>query len=354
MNIRFTLRNAFDDPVVRDVRDGLWAEPEGEVDHEVGADLWALPGLVDAHAHLAAAELSVVPGDIIGARSRAAAALAAGVNLVFDKGWTDDTAIRLVDEMSPDERPDMEAAARIITTEGGYFPEFGVVADKATLAAAVTAEVAAGRGWVKLIGDWPRRGIGPVSNFEQSDLEVAVGIAEAAGARVAIHAMARDTPAKAVAAGVHSIEHGLFLSEDDLGGLGARSGMWVPTVLRTEATAAQLGADSSGRRLLSEGLAGLRRLLPLAVEAGVMVLTGTDLIGEPRDVAAEALRLAALGLSNRQVVAAVSTNGYLATGRDPRFTPGTSADAVFFAAPPWDDLAVLAHPRVVMRRGRVL
>jgi imidazolonepropionase-like amidohydrolase len=228
------------------------------------------------------------------------------------------------------------------------------VADGSTLATAVTAEVAAGRGWVKLIGDWPRRGLGPVSNFEQTDLEVAVSIAEAAGARVAIHAMARDTPARAVAAGVHSIEHGLFLSEDDLGRLGARSGMWVPTVLRTEATAAQLGADSSGRRLLSEGLAALRRLLPLAVEAGVMVLTGTDLIGEPRDVASEALRLGAVGPSNPQVVAAVSTNGYLATGRDPGFTPGTSAEAVFFADPPWDDLGVLAHPSVVMRRGRVL
>ncbi|HEY6635259.1 MAG TPA: amidohydrolase family protein, partial [Acidimicrobiia bacterium] len=262
--------------------------------------------------------------------------------------------IRLVDEMSPDERPEVEAAARIITTEGGYFPGFGVVANSTTLASAVEAEAAAGRGWVKLIGDWPRRGVGPVTNFDQTDLENVVGIAEAVGARVAIHAMARDTPTRAVAAGVHSIEHGLFLSEEDLGHLGARSGMWVPTLLRTEATAADLAPGSSGRRRLTEGLAGLRRLLPIAIEAGVMVLTGTDLIGAPRDVAAEALRLAEFGLNTSQVVAAVSTNGYLATGRDPGFTPGTTADAVLFSASPWQDLAVLAHPHLVVRRGRVL
>jgi imidazolonepropionase-like amidohydrolase len=157
-----------------------------------------------------------------------------------------------------------------------------------------------------------------------------------------------------VSAGVHSIEHGLFLDEPDLESLGRRSGMWVPTLLRTEATLAQLGPGSSGGRLFAEGLAQVRRMLPLAIEAGVSVLAGTDLIGAPADVAAEALCLGSYGLSNSQVLAAVSTAGFEATERDAGFGPGSGADAVFFEANPLEEPGVLAHPAMVVRLGRIL
>jgi imidazolonepropionase-like amidohydrolase len=215
-------------------------------------------------------------------------------------------------------------------------------------------EVRAGRGWLKLIGDWPRRGIGPVTNFDETEMREAVAVAEAAGARVAIHAMAPDTPSLAVAAGVHSIEHGLFLTEEDVSHLGARAGMWVPTLLRAEATLAQLGAESSGGRLFTQGLARLEKMLPLAVEAGVSVLAGTDLVGSPAHVAAEALRLGDYGLTPRQVVEAVSIKGLIATGRDATFGLGTPANAALFPADPVAEPGVLAHPTMVVRLGRVL
>jgi imidazolonepropionase-like amidohydrolase len=166
--------------------------------------------------------------------------------------------------------------------------------------------------------------------------------------------MARDVPSAAVEAGVDSIEHGLFLTEDDLGTLGGRGGQWVPTILRIEATIDQIGIGSSGGKLLSEGLDRIRKLLPLAVEAGVRVLAGTDLIGSPADVAVEALRMSDFGLSAEQVVAAVTSEGFAATQRDHRFEVGGPANAVFFTQSPIDDLAVLAHPTHVMRLGRLL
>ena len=165
--------------------------------------------------------------------------------------------------------------------------------------------------------------------------------------------MARDVPSDAVKAGVHSIEHGLFLTEEDVGILGERGGMWVPTVLRVEATVAQLGSESSGGRLLEEGLDNARRLLPLALEAGVNVLAGTDLIGSPADVAAEAMALSGFGLTNRQVVDAVSVAAFEATGRSSEFEVGAPADAVFFKDNPVESLAVLRHPEAVMRLGRL-
>ena len=354
MTLRFVLKSPFGETVARDVVDGRWAEPGGDADDTIGEGMWALPGLVDAHAHLAAAELDYKPGNLEGATARAAESLRAGVTLVLDKGWTDDVAIRLIEEVPESDRPEIEAAARIIASVEGYFPGFATEVEAPALQAAVREQAAAGRGWVKLIGDWPRRGVGPMANFSETELAGAVAVAEEAGARVAIHTMARDVPSMAVAAGVHSIEHGLFLEESDIGALAARGGMWVPTVTRCEATLAQLGETSSGGKLFVEGLDRIRRLLPLAAEAGVHVLAGTDLVGSPADVAGEALRLSDYGLSNTQVVTAVSVGAFAATGHPQPFSVGSPADAVFFEADPIAELGALASPRHVVRLGRVL
>lgn len=354
MRLRSLLRMPAGEPVVRDVVDGLWAEPSGTPDEELGRDLWALPGLVDAHAHLAVDKLETRSGDLRGAEERARLALQAGVTLIFDKGWGDHTTIEMIAGVPEAERPDIQAAGMIIANDGGYFPGLAMEVEPEQLDDAVLAQAETGEGWVKLIGDWPRRGVGPIANFDEALLRSAVAVAESAGSKVAIHTMAPDVPSAAVAAGVHSIEHGLFLDQGDLAALGARGGMWVPTVLRCELTAAQLGEESSGGKLLGEGLARVARNLPLAAEAGVAVLAGTDLVGSPADVAAEAIRLGEYGLSNAQVVDAVSTSAFRAGGRADFFEVGAPADAVFFGADPVEDLNVLSHPRAVMRLGRVL
>jgi len=354
VSLRAVLRHPLGDLVVRDIVDGMWVEPSGRAEQAIGDGQWAIPGLVDAHAHLAAAHLAYEPGDLESALARARESLAAGVTLVLDKGWTDDTTIRVIDSLEPDQRPEIEAAARVIAVEGGHFPGFAREIDPDEIETTARAEGRAGRGWVKLIGDWPRKGVGPMANFNEDELRRAVSAAAESGARVAIHTMAREVPSAAVSAGVQSVEHGLFLTQNDLSSLGERGGMWVPTLLRVEATLAQLGEGSTGGRLFVEGLANVRSILPMAVEAGVHVLAGTDLIGTPASVAAEAVRLGDYGLSNRQVVESVTRAGFVATGRDADFTPGAPANAVFFDDDPVSELAVLKSPARVVRLGRIL
>lgn len=353
MSPRFVLRHPLGAPATLDVADGRWVAPEGDASEVVGGDLWALPGLVDGHAHLARGRLDYEPGDLDGALRRAKEALDAGVTLLLDKGWRDTTTIEVARILDPAERPEIEAAGRIISSIGGYYPGFALEVGPDELGREVEAQTGVGLGWVKLIGDWPRTGIGPVANFDERQLRHAVEVAEEANCRVAIHTMAREMPSLAVAAGVHSIEHGLFLAEDDIDLLAGRGGMWVPTVLRVEETIRQLGSESSGGRLLSEGLRNVGELLALAVEAGVRVLAGTDLIGSPARVAAEAIRLGEHGLSNRQLVDAVSISARLATGRPVWFEPGAWADAVFYSSDPVSQPAVLLHPTHVLWRGRM-
>lgn len=351
MTIRVLLRPPDGQPLVRDIVDLHWAEPSGDPSIVLGEGLWALPGLVDAHSHLAAAELDYRPGSIEGAVRRAREALRAGVTLVLDKGWADDTTVRVIDILDADQRPEIEAAATLIAGLEGYFPGFAREVTGDRLEQAVLEEARRGSGWVKLVGDWPRRGIGPVANFTEPQLRLAVETAASNGSRVAIHTMAREVPSMAVNAGVQSIEHGLFLTESDIDVLGARVGMWVPTFMRVEATITDLGEGSSGRRLLVEGLANAAGLLGAAVEAGVHVLAGTDLVGSPANVAAEALKLGEYGLSPVQVVEAVSSSALIATGRPGGFEVGAPADAVLFPANPIEDPGVLAHPSLVIRLG---
>lgn len=327
-------------------------EPAGPSGSTFGDDLWALPGLVDAHAHIASPHLEMGPGSLDLSCKVARETLRAGVTLIIDKGWSDDTVMRVIDAVAPEERPEIEGAALMVSVPGGYYEGFGgLVIDPDDVGPTAESQAQAGAGWVKLIGDWPRRGVGPVANFTESQLRLAVKAATDNQARVAIHTMARDTPSMAVAAGVHSIEHGLFMTEADLADLGARHGMWVPTIGRMEQVLALLGKDSSGGRLIAAGLENVAELLPMAPEAGVHVLAGTDLVGTSAAVAEEALRLKAYGMTNRQALNATALAGFTATGRSSDYEIGTSADAVLYTEDPLVELQVLAHPTAVFRRG---
>jgi imidazolonepropionase-like amidohydrolase len=274
--------------------------------------------------------------------------------LVIDKGWVDLRVIEMIEQVPPGERPVIEAAGVILAVEGGYWAGMGRDVGQGRISEEVGRAALEGSGWVKLIGDWPRKGIGPVPNFSEAELKEAVEVARGNGARVAVHTMAREVPAMAVGAGVDSIEHGLFLSADDLGVLGERGGIWVPTVTQVETVIGELGAGSSGGRLLAEGLENVTANLAMAVEAGVHVLTGSDLAIRSHEVAREAVRLWDMGMKPEAVIDAVSWSGYRATGRSGWFGVGEEADAVLFAEDPVANPGVLAFPSKIVRRGRLV
>ena len=354
VHLRVILRSPDGETVVRDSAEERWAEPFGEPDLKLGADDWALPGLVDAHAHFARETMDLQPGDFEGARRRALAALESGVMLALDKGWRDLTVVDLIERVAAADRPDIETAGITHATEDGYYAGFARIIDPGGMAEAIGRAASESRGWVKLIGDWPRKGVGPLANFSEGELATAVAAARSAGAMVAVHTMAREVPSMAVTAGVHSIEHGLFLTTEDIEALGSRRGIWVPTVVQMEAVITQLGERSSGGRLIAEGLASVVKVLPMATEAGVHVLTGTDLAVGAHEVGREAVRLWEMGMRAQDVIRAISYSGLEATDRPYRFDIDAPADAVLFDVNPADDLGALAHPRHVVRHGRLV
>lgn len=203
---------------------------------------------------------------------------------------------------------------------------------------------------MKIVGDWPRKGRGPLANFTEESLAEAVRIAHKGGAKVAIHTMAPEVPTMAVAAGVDSIEHGLFLTSEDLEVLGRRGGAWVPTILRMEAIMEMLGSDSSGGRLIAQGLENVTELLSTVPE-GVAVLAGTDLAEQSARIGREVAALSSKGLSVERAVRAATSTVYSYLGRPPGFEKGQSADVVLFDRDPYEDPSVLEEPSVVIRQG---
>jgi len=356
--MRLRLRRLDGSLVELGVSGDQFTQPDQHDSDVVDCSRWfALPGLVDAHAHLQANGVDEMvaagPPDMQKMAANARSQIEAGVLLIADKGSKSDATLEFLNS-EPQARPELEMAGEILVVEGGYYPGFGKSIDPA-LAGPVAAQAAATPAtWVKFIGDWPRRGIGPVSNFDEDALAAAVAAAHRGRARVAVHTMAPGTASSAVRAGVDSIEHGLFLTRDDIDALGKRGGAWVPTVLAMEAAAESLRPGSSGRRLIRDGLDNVRDLLPRASAAGVHVLAGTDLALAHGEVAREMQRMGEYGMAPYDVIATAVFGAYEYFGVTSGLEPGGRADVVCVAADPRRDLSALSKPRFVMRLGRIL
>lgn len=338
----------------RSIVDGRFGPGDG-TDLDLRA-LVALPGFTDAHGHLANDSLN----DYLGApptstpTERAFAQLRSGVFLVYDKGGATRGHLAVLDE-DPLRRPDLEMAGSIIHPPGGYYP--GVSdreSDVADLVAVATEEATGPAKWVKLIGDWPRPGLGAIPNYEDHDLARVVATAHGAGCRVAIHTAAPGTPSMAVRAGVDSIEHGLFLSQDDIEALGARGGAWVPTLIAMGAIRDSLRAGSSGQILFDAGIRNAASLLSDAVDAGVHVLPGTDLAVPHGRVAQEAIAMAGAGLGAARALESLTSTGRTYAGLGDPWALGAPADLVAVAGDPAEDLTTLLDPVLVLRHGHVL
>jgi imidazolonepropionase-like amidohydrolase len=355
-----TIREPGADPFPLLIEGATFAE-HGEAQPDEVLDtrhLYAIGGLADCHAHLGMTNLSEAAGlsdDEIRSNGKRHAwmQLAGGVLLALDKGSSSDVSLEFLD-IEPSRRPALQMAGRIIAAAGGYYPGYAYEVDEAGLADAVRTALAGPASWVKIIGDWPRRGEGPRANYTEDALRKAVEIAHSAGGRVAVHTMAPQVASMVARTEVDSVEHGTFLNEDDLRALGDRGAAWVPTLTGTRSVVDFLGEDSSGGRLLTAGLANLRDLLPVAERMGVTVLAGTDLAVPHGSVAVETLALIEHGLSPHAALAGSTTAAYDHAGVERGFAPGYPADVVFTRADPLEEPETLLTPEIVIREGRIV
>lgn len=319
---------------------------------------WVLPGLVDVHCHIGLDAGGAVDHET--ATKQALADRDSGVLLVRDAGSPLDT--RWVHG-----RPDLPRLVRSgahLARPKRYLRNFGLeLADVADLPEAARVQARAGDGWVKLVGDWIDRDLGPDGDLRplwpHDVLAAAVAAAHAEAARVTVHAFSEEVVGDLLAAGVDCIEHGTGITRDLMDEVAARGIPVTPTLLQVsqfEAIARQ--ADdrypvyaARMRRMHERRYQQVRDLF----EAGVPLLVGTDAGGtiDHGRIADECAELVAAGIPAAEVVAFASwrARAFLGFGS---VVEGASADLVVYPADPREDVEVLRHPTAVVLRGHVV
>ncbi|MEU5385254.1 amidohydrolase family protein [Kitasatospora cineracea] len=335
--------------------------------HFDGATL--LPGLIDAHTHLAL-DAGTSPFSTIQAldagtvlaqmRERARAALAAGVTTVRDLGapWRLDALLRreILDGRTPG--PTVVAAGVPLTVPGGHLAVLG--GETATLAdaqAVIRANRDAGCRWTKIVvtGGFTSGsgGCSPyASAWDQHLLEGIVAFSHAEGMPVAAHAHGTAGIQAAAAAGADSIEHATWMCAGgfDVDALTladlARRGTAVCTTLNSAAPRA------AGRLPWSERARQLRAMhhhrVPLAVgtDCGIPGTAHTDLpVSLP---AYRGLGLDPLGVIELATSTTARLIGEHSTGE---LAPGRRADVLAVEGDPATDLEQLTRPLAVLARG---
>ncbi|MCX4663058.1 amidohydrolase family protein [Streptomyces uncialis] len=344
-----------------DVRDELWVVG-GRITYERPAGVrdtvtvrgWALPGLVDAHCHVGLDAHGPVPAAT--AEKQALTDRAAGALLIRDAGSPSDT--RWIDDR--EDLPRIIRAGRHIARTRRYIRNYAHEIEPADLVAYVAQEARRGDGWVKLVGDWIDRDAGDLTACWPRDaVRAAIAEAHRLGARVTAHCFAEDALRDLVEAGIDCVEHATGLTEDTVPLFAERGVAIVPTLVNI-ATFPRL-ADG-GESKFPRWSAHMRRLharrydtVRAAYDAGVPVFVGTDAGGSlPHGlVADEVAELVTAGIPPVEALSATTWGARRWLGR-PGLTEGAPADLVVYETDPRADVRVLAAPRRVVLRGRIV
>ncbi len=320
---------------------------------------YVLPGLVDAHAHLA---LASPAGDAApaSARVRASAAehLESGVLAVREPGGPGRDSAGL----GPAEGlPRIYSGGWFLAPPNGYFPGLAREVTDDELPDAAVAEAAASGAWAKVIGDWIDASGRPRANFSADALAEAVRRVHATGARFAVHAATPVGIEAAIEAGADTIEHGLGLRDDHIASMAERDIILVPTMLAMSTALPDTGGTLRGlgwnAAAVSDVMATIKPqadAVRRAWEAGVLVLAGTDAGMVPHGRVVDELRcLDGAGLPRIAVLGAGCWDARRFLGL-PLIAEGAPADLVLYDADPRERLETLDKPLLRILDGRLV
>jgi imidazolonepropionase-like amidohydrolase len=315
---------------------------------------WIMPGLVDAHCHVGLDANGAVPKDE--AEEQALTDRSAGALLLRDAGSPSDT--RWIDDR-PD-LPKIVRAGRHIARPKRYLRNYGDEVEPDQLVDAVERQVAAGDGWVKLVGDWIDREIGDLAPlWPQQAAAAAITRAHQLGARVTAHVFGEQALGELLDAGIDGIEHGTGLSDDTIAVMAQRQVALVPTLVQLENFEAYAAAGEQKFPSYAKHMRALYAsrldVFAAAHDAGVPIYAGTDAGGFlPHGLIGREMALLGQIGSPEHALGAGSWRARAWLGRPVGLGDGDPADLVVFDSDPRLDLGVLTDPRHIILRGRLV
>jgi imidazolonepropionase-like amidohydrolase len=344
--------------------------------------LWLLPGIFDCHDHVTMSTVDI--GEILRTPVTQWALEAAQNGL-----RTLETGVTFVRDLSGADRglrdsirngfvtgPRLQISVTLICQTGGHGdgylagaglesslvppypgrPPF-LVDGPESMRHVVRANLRAGADWIKLAvtGGLVSEHDEPlVAELTPEEIAVAVFEAGCKGKHVAVHAYGGEGLTNAIAAGVRSIEHGGFLTEEQAVAMAASGCFLVPTLsaMRDCLRWAEEGSltPTVCEKILSFGL-DIGACVRMAKEHGVKLACGTDYISREQHGRnlEELLLMQQAGLSVEEALLVATVGGAELCGVDDelgRLDEGYLFDAVVLDSDP-GDLTIFAEPGVV-------
>lgn len=323
---------------------------------------WLLPGFIDAHAHLAD----------LGAARRALASGATtvrclGVNHFVDIGF------RELNHAGVPDIPDVVAAGYHVRPRLAeeFFLDTPKMKDlmsgvkgPESVRRLVRAMIDRGADVIKIMAT-ERAGLPDTDPrkrvFSDEELTAAVDEARKSNVYVAAHAHGDEGAAAAVRAGVRSIEHGTYLSDQTLTMMKEKGTYLVPTI----ATVMDLidpGGDYDDPVLSVRGRAMLPRIRETtshALKMGVKIVAGTDTGYGPssrRRIPHEMIELVNIGMTPMDAIKAATSVAAACIGVDKRtgsIKPGMEADLIAIERDPTADISGIQDVIVVINNGKI-
>ncbi|MFA7765876.1 amidohydrolase family protein [Streptomyces sp. NRRL S-448] len=349
------------------------AEPDCQtLDLPDGATV--LPGLIDSHVHLAfdagPEPVTTLTGSddatlLLGMAGRARHLLDAGITTARDLGDRGGLAVRLREAIAAGTvaGPRILAATAPLTASKGHCWFLGGEAEgEQEIRARVRSNAENGADVIKVMvtGGGLTPGGPPIwqLQFTPQDIAAAVDEAHLLGLPVAAHAHGVQGIAAAVAAGVDTIEHCSWLTED--GSCDLREDLLADIIARGISVCPanhpnwRLFADRVGPKKAAELFAPLRQM----AEQGVHLVAGTD-AGVPRagfgGLVSSLEFFEHIDVPRDRIIAMATTNAARALGLDGqtgRLAPGYRADVLVVDGNPLDTLDALRTVRIVLAAGR--
>ena len=339
----------------------------------------ALPGLIDAHVHLTldplirtpAEQLEVAPAAALAAMAeRARAMVEAGITTARDLGGADYRELALRDRIARFELPGprLLCAGQPVTSPQGHCWFWGGEArGEDEVRAVVRRQVERGADLIKVMatGGVLTAGTKPSdSQFEQHELDALVAEARAHGRHTAAHCHGTSGIERAAIAGVRTIEHCSFASDQGFGGapepalvsLIARAGSFISPTINTGFARffAEDGTPGKFATRMGEAYTALRR-------AGVPFIASTDAgipnVAHHRLPEALAVFARVAGLRPVEALRAATSVCARALGLEGvtgELRAGLCADLLVVDGNPLEDLSALLRPILVVARGRVV
>ena len=341
---------------------GSASVPQGATVLDLGGK-YLLPGLIDAHVHVT----DVAQADV---------ALKSGVTTVRSMGVANfaDVGLRELGKAEAVDLPEMFAAGYHVRpqldpaaflNEPSLAPFMRGVQGPAAYRQVVSMMVKHGVNWIKTTPT--ERGGVPQTDprkqtMSEEEMTAIVEESRKAGIPVAAHAHGDEGGRAAVRAGVRSIEHGTYLSDETLDLMKEKGVYLAPTVAVVQDLSGP-GGDYDHPLLQNRGrhmLPRVREVVAHAMQKGVKIVAATDTAYRPEStlrLSHELEELVRSGLSPMAAIRAATTTAAELLGIEKRtgaIRAGLEADLIAVDRNPLDSIVYLQDVLLVVNNGKIV